>query len=80
MRAKKENDIELLLSKLDKEHLCEFIKAECTNNKQLKQRFLALGAETIFTPQHTDYQARVEEIIEDFEGPRGYVSYRVHSR
>lgn len=76
MRAKKENDIELLLSKLDKEHLCEFIKAECTNNKQLKQRFLALGAETIFTPQHTDYQARVEEIIEDFEGPRGYVSYR----
>ena len=76
MRAKKVNDIELLLSKLNKEHLCEFIRRECANNRQLKQRFLALGVEVVFTPKYTDYQSRVEDIIEDFAGRRGYVSYR----
>ena len=76
MRAKKVNEIELLLSKLDQEHLCEFIRKECANNRQLKQRFLALGAGSIFAPKYTDYQSRVEDIIEDFAGRRGYVSYR----
>ena len=44
MLKNKEEDIELLLSKLDKAQLCEFIKEECASNKQFKQRFLALGA------------------------------------
>lgn len=76
MRAEKSNDIELLLSKLDKEHLCGFIREVCADNRQLKQRFLALGAGTIFVPQYTDYQSRVETIIEGFEGRQGDVSYR----
>lgn len=75
MRAKKVNDIELLLSKLNKEHLCEFIRRECANNRQLKQRFLALGTGAILTPNYTYYQSRVEDIIADFEGGQGFVSY-----
>ena len=33
MRTKKVNDIELLLSELDKEQLCEFIRDECAGDK-----------------------------------------------
>lgn len=76
MRTKEIQDIESLLSKLDKEQLCEFVKAECANNRQFKQRLLAGGAGTIFTPKYTYYKSRVEEMIEDFGGRRGYVSYR----
>lgn len=76
MRTKKVDEIELLLSKLDKEELCEFIRKECAGNKQFRQRFLALGAGTIFCPRPADYQSRVKGIIEDFGGRRGYVEYR----
>lgn len=75
MRTKNGNDIELLLSKLDKEQLCEFIREVCYNDRQLQQRFLALGAGTIFAPKHTDYQSRIKDIIEEFEGRHGYVEY-----
>ena len=54
MLKKKEDDIEFLLSKLNKAHLREFIKKECADSKQFKQRFLALGAGTIFHPKSTD--------------------------
>ena len=77
MRTKKCNDIELLLSKLDKEQLCEFIREECYNDRQLRQRFLALGAGTIFAPKYTDYQSRIKDIIEEFEGRHGYVEYNL---
>ena len=40
MRTKKVNDVELLLSELDKEQLCEFISDECASDKQFQQRFL----------------------------------------
>lgn len=53
MRTRKGNDIELLLSRLDKEQLCDFIKEECANDRQLQQRFLSLGAGTIFAPKYT---------------------------
>lgn len=76
MRTKKVNDVELLLSELDKEQLCEFIRDECASDKQFQQRFLALGAGTIFRPKSADYQSRVMSIIEDFEGRHGYVEYR----
>ena len=76
MLKNKEEDIELLLSKLDKAQLCEFIKEECASNKQFKQRFLALGAGSIFSPKSADYRSRVMSIIEDFEGRYGYVEYR----
>ena len=76
MRTKKINDVELLLSELDKEQLCVFIRDECAGDKQFQQRFLALGAGTIFRPKSADYQSRVMSIIEDFEGQHGYVEYR----
>ena len=76
MRTKKVNDVERLLSELDKEQLCEFIRDECAGDKQFQQRFLALGAGTIFRPKSADYQSRVMSIIEDFEGRHGYVEYR----
>ena len=75
MRTKRENDIELLMSKLDKEQLCGFIREECLNDRQFRQRFLALGAGTIFAPKYTDYQSRIKDIIENFEGKYGYVEY-----
>lgn len=76
MRTKKVKDVERLLSELDKEQLCEFIRNECAGDKQFQQRFLALGAGTIFCPKSADYQSRVMGIIEDFEGRYGYVEYR----
>ncbi len=75
MRTKKLNDIELLLSELEKEQLCEFIRNECASNRLFQQRFLALGAGTIFRPKSDDYKSRVMNIIEDFEGRHGYVKY-----
>lgn len=76
MRAKKVNDIELLLSKLDKKQLCEFIRKECANDRQFSERFLALGVGTVFSPKSSVYQSRVKGIIAEFEGRYGYVEYR----
>lgn len=76
MRTKKVNNVDLLLSKLNKEQLCAFIREECAGDRQFQQRFLALGAGTIFRPKSADYQSRVMSIIEDFEGRYGYVEYR----
>ena len=76
MSTKKLNKVELLLSKFDKEQLCEFIRDECASDKQFQQRFLALGTGIIFCPRAVDYQSRVMGIIEEFEGRRGYVEYR----
>lgn len=76
MQKKKITDVELLLSKLGKQQLCEFIREECAGDRQFQQRFLALGAGSIFRPKSTDYQSRILEIIEDFEGRHGYVEYR----
>lgn len=75
MRVKKVNDIELLLSKLDREQLCGFIRKECANDKQFQLRFLALGAGTLFAPKPADYQNRIKSLIRDFEGRHGYVEY-----
>lgn len=76
MQPNKKNKVDLLLSELDKEQLCEFIRDVCAENRQLQQRFLALGAGTVFRPKSTDYQSRVMGIIEDFGGQYGYVNYR----
>lgn len=76
MQTNRTNDIELLLSKLDKNQLCEFIKDECANDRQFQQRFLSLGAGIIFCPKSSDYQSRVIDIIEYFGGRHGYVEYR----
>ena len=75
MAISKLEEMELLLSILDKQQLCDFIREECVNDRYLMDRFLALGAGTIYTPKSTDYQRRIKEIISDFEGRDGFVSY-----
>lgn len=75
MRTKKVNGVELLLSELGKEQLCEFIRNECASDRRFQQRFLAFGVGTIFRPNPADYQSRVMVIIEDFQGRHGYVKY-----
>jgi len=75
--ANKETDkIELLLSKLDKKQLADFIRKECAGDSQFKDRFLALGAGTLFKPDPQTYTSRVEDLIEDYAGRHGYIEYR----
>ena len=76
MAKKKIDDVDLLLSKLDKIQLADFIRKECTNDGHLKDRFLALGAGTLFKPDPNTYALRVEDLIEDYGGRHGYIEYR----
>lgn len=76
MAKKKKDNVELLLSKLDKQQLADFIRKECANNGQLQDRFLALGAGTLFKPNPQTYTSRVEDLIEDYAGRHGYIEYR----
>lgn len=75
MQTERLDNIDLLLSKLDKKQLGEFIKKECVNDGQFQDRFLALGAGTVFKPDSVSYTSRVEELIEDYGGRHGYVKY-----
>ena len=70
-----QNNIDLLLSKLDKEQLCTFIKKECARDRLFQDRFLAPGAGSVFTPTPKNYTARVLETIELHSGGNGYVTY-----
>ena len=76
MAKKKIDDVDLLLSKLDKIQLADFIRKECANDRQLQDRFLALGAGTLFKPNPAIYASRVEDIIDDYGGRHGYIEYR----
>lgn len=75
MKTKDINDVDLLLSKLDKKQLGEFIKKECAYDGEVLNRFLALGAGSVFKPNPSDYTSRVEALIEEYEGRYGYVEY-----
>ena len=75
MKRKGVNDIELLLSELDKQQLCDFIRVECANDRRFQQRFLALGTGILSSPKLRDYHARILDIIEDFGDRHGYVEY-----
>ena len=77
MKRKELNDIELLLSQLDKQQLCDFIREECVNDRYFMDRFLALGTGTLYSPDASDYQQRIKDIISDFEGRDGYVRYNM---
>ena len=68
--------VDLLLSKLDKKQLADFIRKECCNSKQLQDRFLALGAGTLFKLDSAKYASRVEDLIEDYSDRHGYIEYR----
>lgn len=70
-----QNNIDQLLSKLDKEQLCTFIKKECARDRLFQDRFLAPGAGSVFTPTPKNYTARVLETIELHSGGNGYVTY-----
>ena len=66
MNRKELNDIELLLSELDRQQLCDFIRVECANDRYLQERFLALGSGILPSPKSGDYHARIMDVIEDF--------------
>ena len=53
-RFKKMNNVEILLSKLDKGKLSDFIRKECINDSRFQDRFLALGA-GFFKPAPNSY-------------------------
>ena len=74
--TKKKDNVDLLLSKLDKNQLADFIRKECANDGHLQDKFLALGAGTLFKPDPTTYASRVEDLIDDFGGRHGYIEYR----
>ncbi|MBD5230574.1 MAG: hypothetical protein HDS66_00170 [Bacteroidales bacterium] len=76
MAKKKIDYVDLLLSKLDKTQLADFIRKECANNGHLQERFLALGAGTLYKPDPNTYASRVEDLIEDYCGRSGYIVYR----
>ena len=75
MKRKGVNDIELLLSELDKQQLCDFIRVECTNDRHFQQRFLSLGTGFLTSPKFCDYHARIMDVIEEFGDRHGYVEY-----
>lgn len=77
MKAKNNKSvIDKLLDTLDKKQLAAFIKKECDHDTQFQERFLALGAGTLFVPDPSVYSSRIEDLIEDYGGRHGYVEYR----
>ena len=75
MNRKDLNDIELLLSELDRQQLCDFIRVECANDRHFQQRFLSLGTGFLTSPKFSDYHARIMDVIEEFGDRHGYVEY-----
>ncbi|MDE5795235.1 MAG: hypothetical protein K2I08_11000 [Muribaculaceae bacterium] len=69
------NGVELLLSKLDKKQLADFIRKECSSSIQFQDRFLSLGVGTIFKPNPDIYASRVEDLIDEYGGRHGYIEY-----
>ena len=80
MKRKGLNDIELLLSELDRQQLCDFIRVECANDRYFQERFLALGSGILPSPKSGDYHARIMDVIEDFGDRHGFVEYNKTSR
>ncbi len=70
------DDVGKLLSFLDREQLEEFIRSECDLDSQLRDRFLALGAGTLFTPEPSTYSSRVLDVIGSFRGRYNFVEHR----
>lgn len=75
MAKEKIDNVDLLLSKLDKKQLADFIRKECVNNRQWQDRFLALGAGTLFKPNPRTYTLRVQDLIGAYAGRHGYIEY-----
>ena len=75
MAKNKINAVDLLLSKLDREQIENFIRKECAHDGQFQDRFLALGVGTLFRPNPGIYASRIEDLIEDYGGRHGYIEY-----
>ena len=73
MAKQKKDKIDLLLSKLDKTQLADFIRKECSNNRQFQDRFLALGAGTLFIPEPKKYASRVKSLIKTYSDRYGFI-------
>ena len=67
--------IEKLIAILDKKQIGDFIKKECSNDRQFRDRFLALGTGTLFTPTPSSYSNRINELITAYLGRYGYIEY-----
>lgn len=67
--------MDLLLSKLDKQELVDFIRKECSYDGYFRDRFLALGAGTLFKPDPQKYTERIEDLIRGYGDRRGYIEY-----
>lgn len=76
MANRNTNIVDLLLSALDKTQLENFIRKECSNDKQFQDRFLALGAGRFFKPDPANYASRVEDLISDYSDRYGFIQYR----
>ncbi len=67
-----QNKVDLLLSTLDKAQLADFIRKECSQNKQLQERFVALGVGTLFhNVENADFCKRLIQMAwdkGDFDG------------
>lgn len=76
MEMKTINDVDLLLSKLDKTQLADFIRKECSDNRQFQDRFLFLGVGSLFKPDPTTYASRVVDLMYEYSDRHGYIDYR----
>ncbi len=70
------NNVDKLLSHLDKSQLADFIRKECMSDSRFQDRFLALGAGALFKPDPDTYAYRVKDLIYDYGGRHGYIKYR----
>lgn len=68
--------VEAVLAAVSRERLEDFLRRECARDRRLRERLLALGAGSIFTPSSESYAARVSDLIKDYGGRYGYVEYR----
>lgn len=76
MAKKKIDNVDLLLSKLDKTQLAAFIRNQCIVNERFQDEFLALGVGKLFKPSPSIYASRVEDLIDEYSGRCGYINYR----
>lgn len=75
MAKKKTNDVDLLLSRLDKDQLSDFIRKECAHDRKFQDRFIALGAGTVFRPDPETYAKRVLHLMGSYGGRYDYIDY-----
>lgn len=70
------DNVDLLLSKLDRTQLEDFIRKECTADGKFQEKFLKLGTKILFNPNPKSYAERVADLIEDYSEKYGYIVYR----